>query len=77
MTALNRIARLAAPDTFRAEVDRLFDGFLSAWEGQTTREFAGGLFPALNLHEDDRAFHVEAELPGLALEDISVTVQGQ
>jgi HSP20 family protein len=33
----------------------------------------GGAFPALNVREDAQAFHVEAEVPGLKLEDVEVT----
>lgn len=34
------------------------------------------LFPALNVWADDAALHVEAEVPGLGLQDIDVTVMG-
>ncbi len=31
-------------------------------------------FPALNAWEDDNAFHVEAELPGMSLEQLDISV---
>ncbi len=34
-----------------------------------------GTFPALNMWEDERQVFVEAELPGLTMEDIEVLVQ--
>lgn len=33
-------------------------------------------FPALNVWEDEQGYHVEAELPGLKLEDLELTVSG-
>jgi HSP20 family protein len=50
------------------EVDRLFD----RWG----LEVNGGLgtFPPLNVWEDENAFYVEAELPGLKQEQFHVTV---
>ena len=33
--------------------------------------------PAMNVHEADDAFEVEMELPGLALEDIEVVLEGR
>ena len=34
-------------------------------------------FPAVNVWEQDDALHVEAELPGLALEDLEIFVTGR
>ena len=51
------------------EVNRLFD----RW-GQ--HPFGLGEFPALNLREDDDALYLEAELPGLELQDIEIFVTG-
>jgi HSP20 family protein len=35
-----------------------------------------GAFPALNVWEDDDAYHVSSELPGLELEDLEILVNG-
>ncbi|MBI2804045.1 MAG: Hsp20/alpha crystallin family protein [Planctomycetes bacterium] len=51
------------------EVNRIFD----RW-GQ--HPFGIGEFPLVNLREDDDALHLEAELPGLALEDLEIYVTG-
>lgn len=57
----------------RDEMDRVFDRFSSG----AARGVAGvGAFPALNIWEDDEAYHVESELPGLALDDLEILVQG-
>lgn len=58
-----------------AEMDRLFDGL---WGPQAQRWVAEGPvsnFPPLNVWEDAEAYHVEAELAGLPLEDIELFVK--
>lgn len=53
----------------RRELDRLFSGFLGG---------DGGLqpFPALNVSEDTEGVVVEAEVPGLQMADLELTIQG-
>ena len=51
------------------EVNRVFD----RWGHHP---FGIGEFPALNLWEDEDALHVEAELPGLELQDLEIFVTG-
>jgi HSP20 family protein len=57
------------------EFDRLFDdlfhGFplrLSTWEPDARS------FPAVNSWEDEKSYHVEAELPGLTEKDLEITL---
>jgi HSP20 family protein len=77
MFDLRRIARPVLPAAtpqlpeFRRELDRLFDGFFGA-------DFANGLraFPALNVWEDSERMYAEAEVPGLTLDDLEITIQG-
>ena len=60
---------------WQSEMDRLMEGFFGP---QSSRWGTGGPvnnFPPLNIWEDDDAYHVEAELPGLALEDIELFVK--
>lgn len=64
-------------DELRDELDRLWAPLTAApplhgW-GAITR---GSRFPAVNLSEDGEAVFVEAELPGLAAEQLSVSVHG-
>ena len=71
---------------FRNEIDRLFDRFTGSfgmpawrrmfdWEPATCHEstftFAA---PSVDVAEDDKAFHITAELPGLEAKDIDVSV---
>lgn len=51
------------------EVNRVFD----RWGHHP---FGIGEFPAINLWEDEDALHLEAELPGLQLEDLEIFVTG-
>lgn len=82
-------SRVPAADpwhNFRSEVDRLFDRFTGSfgvpgwrrmfdWEPATRYEstfsFAA---PSVDVAEDDKAFHITAELPGLEANDIDVSV---
>ena len=51
------------------EVNRIFD----RWGHHP---FGLGEFPLVNLREEEDALHLEAELPGLALDDLEIFVTG-
>ena len=52
----------------RNEVERMFDNVFTS-HGSDTRDY-----PSLNLIDDQDNIYVEAELPGVQMEDIDVTV---
>lgn len=54
-----------------SEINRLFDRWGDA------AGFAGQSFPPLNVWEDGDTLIVEAELPGMALENLEIFVTGQ
>src|SRR4051812_20009114 len=54
----------------QSEVNRLFD----RWGDNDRQVFGVAEFPALNLWEEEDAFHLEAELPGLELSDLEIFV---
>jgi HSP20 family protein len=60
----------------RGEIDRLFDSFVREPFGRVEWPFGGerGWSPAIDVAEDDEEFTVRAEVPGLAPEDLDVTV---
>ncbi|HVR73384.1 MAG TPA: Hsp20/alpha crystallin family protein [Planctomycetota bacterium] len=63
----------------RGEVDRLLSGFLEGLHGQNGDQdsaYPTGVFPPVNLWEDEGNFHAEAELPGIRMEDLDISVVG-
>ncbi|MBL6852101.1 MAG: Hsp20/alpha crystallin family protein [Alphaproteobacteria bacterium] len=61
--------------SFRQEMDRLFDDFFAP--ARTSAPGNGGslLRPSIEMNEDDKAYHVTAELPGLDMKDISLDMR--
>jgi HSP20 family protein len=80
-------AETPAPDvwrSFRSEMDRLFDrfGFPSlrsifdmgpAWRSASSFSFSA---PPIDMSEDEKAYKITAELPGLDAKDVDVSVSG-
>lgn len=67
---------VARPFPFDREIDRLFSGFFAdapAWFSQR----GASAFPALNAWEDEQALYIEAELPGFAMSDLEITLNGR
>ena len=67
--SLATFAPLARLSAFQQEVDRLFD--LTPFTGHASHD---GWSPALDLYQDKDNFLVQAELPGLKREDISLSL---
>jgi HSP20 family protein len=64
---------LSLPTRLSQEVDRLFDELIHRpWGSLRTTE---GWTPELDLYETDTAFIVEADLPGVKEQDVSVEVE--
>jgi HSP20 family protein len=70
-------------DSFRAEMDALHRSidrlFGDAWGGSfapslLSENWSGKITPRLDVAEDDKAFHVSVELPGMTDKDLAVTV---
>ncbi len=80
-------AETPGPDvwrSFRGEMDRLFDRFglpslrrlfevEPAWRGASAFSFAA---PPIDMSEDETAYKITAELPGLDAKDVEVSVTG-
>jgi len=66
--------------SFRDEMDQLFDRFSKGFGMPAFEPFFGRdaefSAPAVDLAEDDKAYTVTAELPGIEEKDIDVTVSG-
>lgn len=53
------------------EMNMLFDRFF----GERTPVRNAGVFPAVNVTQDDDAIYITAELPGISGEDLDITVE--
>lgn len=64
-------------DELRDEIDRLWTTLVAAppLHGWGPRS-EGSVFPAVDLRETDEAFTVEAELPGISVNDVDISVSG-
>src|SRR5512138_1827079 len=60
-------------DTFRQEMEQLFDRFFDLRGG----EAAGAWAPKLDLSETKDAYVIKAEIPGVEQKDLSVSLQNQ
>jgi HSP20 family protein len=82
-------ARTNVPDvwqSFRSEMDRLFDRFGSGFGFPSLRRMFdvepmwrssfNFSVPAIDLSEDEKAYKISAELPGIDAKDIDVSVTG-
>lgn len=69
---------LAPLDTFRSEMDRLFESFFHEPFGlaETGFEGTGAWSPALDISENADEVTVRAEIPGVKPEELDVTVNG-
>ena len=72
--------KATAPSTFgdlQREVDRVFENFWSGFGTPALLRENGGALAGLDVRvdasEDDKAYHVTAELPGLSEKDVEVT----
>src|SRR6516162_5584566 len=71
--------------SFRSEMDRLFDRFARGFGLPSLRSIAdfeppwrsfGFSAPPIDMSEDDKAYKISAELPGLDAKDVEVSVSG-
>lgn len=55
----------------RRDMDRLFEDLVGSFRGPTA-----GVFPLTNITEDEHNYYVRAELPGMASDEIDISVSG-
>ena len=71
---LTRMANSYSPlARLQNDMNRLFEGF---FEDMPAQRPYGAAYPALNTWEDGDSAYVEAELPGLTMDDVEVLVLG-
>ncbi len=71
-------ARALDPFTaMRSEMDRLFDSFLGRQGERWPAVFGDGgrMAPTVDISENDKEIMIEAEMPGIAEKDISLTIR--
>jgi HSP20 family protein len=57
-------------DQLRREMLRVFDTVAG---GDSAREMSTGVFPPMNVTQDDNNFYVRAEVPGISAKDLSIS----
>lgn len=57
----------------RREMDRLFSGLMD----NKSQPYQPGVYPLINVYEQDDGFVLTAELAGVAAEDLDISVQGK
>ena len=60
-------------DRIRQEMDRV----IGSYEGETGPGDGAGVFPLINASEDNDNYLVRAEIPGLAPEDVGISIEGK
>lgn len=58
------------------EVDRVFNEVFRGMDREFPMIAESKPFPALNVWHDEKAFHIEAELPGFTMENIDISLVG-
>lgn len=68
-------------DEFLTSMDRIFDSVFGEMFPQTTKEFLGvdpfsrGAYPKVDVRNEEKQVVIEAEVPGLKKEQVSVEIQ--
>jgi len=57
-------------DQLRREMLRVFDAVTGS---DSAREMSAGVFPPMNVTQDDNNFYVRAEMPGIKAKDLSIS----
>ncbi len=78
MSIMRRFSRdfpLWRASSLRRELDRFFEDFFQ--EGREEREVSlAQWYPAVDVKEDESAYFVTADLPGMKKEDIEISLEG-
>jgi HSP20 family protein len=76
MITINRIPTINSLTRVHREMNDLFNAVFSSHPVASATFGMGATAPPINVWEDEKAWRVEAELPGYRLEDIEVSVLG-
>lgn len=73
MSKIKRYEPAWGIDSFRRDMDRLFDSFFGRWPSE---EYATLWAPAIDVEETKDSLIVRAEIPGMTKEDIKIQTVG-
>lgn len=62
---------------FGRSLDHLFQDVFGAFTQNAAPTQVSDVFPALNVWQDEAAFQIESEVPGVKLQDLELTVNGR
>lgn len=68
-----------SPGDLRQEMNRLqqqMSRLFDRWGGNGSSKMSSAVAPPLNMWEDEESLYIEAELPGLGLDDLEIYVAG-
>ena len=66
-----------AMTNFQTPFSRLFDNFFAPFASIDESESVGRMLPTVDIYEKDNKICIDAEIPGVAKEDIHVDVKGR
>jgi HSP20 family protein len=70
------IGPFAEISRIQSEINRLFDNLLELRSGGGEAEGAGSWLPSADVYETDNTLVVKFEVPGVAMKDLGMTVDG-
>jgi len=70
------IGPFAEISRIQSEINRLFDNLLELRSSGAAVESGGAWLPSADVYESDDALVVKFEVPGVAMKDVSMTVEG-
>jgi HSP20 family protein len=70
------IGPFAEISRIQSEINRLFDNLLELRSSGAEVESGGAWLPSADVYETDNALVVKFEVPGVAMKDVSMTVEG-
>ena len=73
MMLINRLFPTASFNDMRHEMDRVLNAITGS---NGARSFGSGSYPPVNIWEDGQSYFVEAEIPGVDMNDIELQVVG-
>ena len=74
MNKIKRYEPFWGIDTFRRDMERLFDSFFGRWSGE---EFPTTWAPLVDIEETKDSLIVRAEVPGMKKDDVKIQVVGE